>query len=395
MNIDTRMGVLPVGTTASSAAPPAVEKTARELNKTYLKLISNSEPFPWLNHDTRADGFNYPAKDLLRVMSMQSKAISVVSTVSTERSVAGSLTDSIEKNAQVLQDMLNQTAGGVLTFDFILERLFKGLSSKPLEGINVENMFVVAMLDVLPHLNETGLVDDLLASHITTLLELLGSGSHNSSNLSPAFFLFWTQEVWSGLSTIVNDPPFGPDSVLHKAMTLINGGNPITATMPNNLMLQIMNYDNVAAGGWYNASLDDFSPTVRMFLLRELMNKQVISLSEIDIVLAGTKAEIDQMFTEKLGADALTVLSWGGKWRIQTIHSGLPGGITQVIDYEPYITTPEALDLATTFPGRDLTKEDLKEINNIGDQVKMLMQSLKYWLTTLRDEQLAISRNIA
>ena len=42
-----------------------------------------------------------------------------------------------------------------------------------------------------------------------------------------------------------------------------------------------------------------------------------------------------------------------------------------------------------------MTKEDLKEINNIGDQVKMLMQSLKYWLTTLRDEQLAISRNIA
>lgn len=41
-----------------------------------------------------------------------------------------------------------------------------------------------------------------------------------------------------------------------------------------------------------------------------------------------------------------------------------------------------------------LGDEDTKEINRIGDNVKMIQQTLKYWYQILRDERLAIARNI-
>ncbi|MCG6364785.1 molecular chaperone, partial [Vibrio fluvialis] len=46
------------------------------------------------------------------------------------------------------------------------------------------------------------------------------------------------------------------------------------------------------------------------------------------------------------------------------------------------------------FPPRVLTDDELKKINRIGDNVKMIMQTLKYWFQILRDERVAIARNI-
>lgn len=72
-----------------------------------------------------------------------------------------------------------------------------------------------------------------------------------------------------------------------------------------------------------------------------------------------------------------------------------PEGVTDALDYVGTISSTFISDLVNQFSGRDLTKEDLTEINNIGDQVKMLMQTLKYWLTTVRDEQLSAARNMS
>lgn len=46
------------------------------------------------------------------------------------------------------------------------------------------------------------------------------------------------------------------------------------------------------------------------------------------------------------------------------------------------------------FPSRVLGDEDIKNINRIGDNVKMIMQTLKYWFQIMRDERVAIARNI-
>ncbi|TOM46265.1 hypothetical protein CGH79_14795, partial [Vibrio parahaemolyticus] len=46
------------------------------------------------------------------------------------------------------------------------------------------------------------------------------------------------------------------------------------------------------------------------------------------------------------------------------------------------------------FPSRELTEDEIEEVNRIGDQVKMLQQTLLYWLKICRDEQMAMAQNI-
>ncbi|AGB12615.1 molecular chaperone [Vibrio parahaemolyticus] len=46
------------------------------------------------------------------------------------------------------------------------------------------------------------------------------------------------------------------------------------------------------------------------------------------------------------------------------------------------------------FPARVLSDEELKLLNRIGDNVKMIMQTLKYWTQILRDERVAVAKNI-
>ncbi|HCF7797976.1 TPA: molecular chaperone, partial [Vibrio cholerae] len=50
--------------------------------------------------------------------------------------------------------------------------------------------------------------------------------------------------------------------------------------------------------------------------------------------------------------------------------------------------------LSQNYPKRILGDEDIKEINRLGDSVKMIMQTLKYWFQIMRDERVAIARNI-
>ena len=186
MNIDPNVGLSSVSATTSHTVLPAADETARELNKVYLKLVADSDQYPWLNSGARAADFNYSINDLLAVTSLQlqtgrqaSNMIAnlplSVERLATERSVTGSLVGSIEKNAETLNALLQQTAGGTVTFDFIVNQMFAGLSTRPLEGINVENLFVVGLLDLLPHLDAAA--SDPVKNNIGALLEWLGSGS--------------------------------------------------------------------------------------------------------------------------------------------------------------------------------------------------------------------------
>ncbi|HDZ9471120.1 TPA: molecular chaperone [Vibrio cholerae] len=58
------------------------------------------------------------------------------------------------------------------------------------------------------------------------------------------------------------------------------------------------------------------------------------------------------------------------------------------------IPIADLLDFFSGFPSRVLSDEELKQVNRIGDNVKMIMQTLKYWFQILRDERVAVARNI-
>ncbi|WP_052329016.1 hypothetical protein [Providencia sneebia] len=51
-------------------------------------------------------------------------------------------------------------------------------------------------------------------------------------------------------------------------------------------------------------------------------------------------------------------------------------------------------NLYQKFPSRELAEDELEEINRIGDQIKMIQQTLKYWNQLCSDQQLAMARNI-
>ncbi|EJU9794631.1 hypothetical protein AAHL06_004321 [Vibrio parahaemolyticus] len=52
------------------------------------------------------------------------------------------------------------------------------------------------------------------------------------------------------------------------------------------------------------------------------------------------------------------------------------------------------MDFFNNYPSRLLTDEEIKNINRIGDTVKMIQQTLKYWVQIMRDERMAVARNI-
>ncbi|EJI2332316.1 hypothetical protein IG524_17295, partial [Vibrio cholerae] len=71
-----------------------------------------------------------------------------------------------------------------------------------------------------------------------------------------------------------------------------------------------------------------------------------------------------------------------------------PSGVNQTVDFNGRLDSTWLSGLYVNFPSRVLGDEDIKNINRIGDNVKMIMQTLKYWFQIMRDERVAIARNI-
>ncbi len=408
MNIDPNAGLSAVGTATNYMALPAADETARELNKTYLKLLADSEQFPWLNAEGRATDFTYSPSDLLTVTSVQSQAARQATRLiadlplsaerlAAERSVTGSLAGSIEKNAQQLQIIMGWTQGGIGAFTAAINQMFNAYQGVNLQGIDYENLFQVGLLDVLINQDKYGFISTSFLEMVGATLEKTGSGSHNNWDYTPEQIGDMVDNVWRGLHTQIATGAIGPDALIYKVMEKISGGPP-TATMPAAFRNQFTAsvYNNPNDGGWITGSLTQLSPMSRIVLLSTVIASHEVSQAEITTFLTGSKAQLDQLVMAKTGKDALTIIFSSGRW--QDSHSpvsSLPPGVTQALDYDGWIDVTYLQQLYQNFPPKNLTKEDLREINNIGDQVKMLMQSLKYWLTTMRDEQLSISRNMS
>ncbi|EGR0366733.1 molecular chaperone, partial [Vibrio cholerae] len=82
------------------------------------------------------------------------------------------------------------------------------------------------------------------------------------------------------------------------------------------------------------------------------------------------------------------------KWQIQTGNADEGGHGGQVDWIGNGLDLDDLESIYSNFPSRILSDEDIKDINRIGDNVKMIMQTLKYWFQILRDERVAIARNI-
>ncbi|MCS6235364.1 hypothetical protein G3495_09550 [Shewanella baltica] len=346
--------------------------------------FTKSEPSPFQTLAT----FAAHQKDIVRSMVG----------LSSESAIASALAGSIEAYGSQLDIVNKWTSGGKPAFEAAIMQMFAAMKEGGINGIEYENMFQLVLLDVLSNSKEYGLEDANFLKELGTLLEKTGSGSHTNWDFTPEQLGAKVNNVWNALNSAIQGGKIPTDSIAYQAMSAMSGGN-ISSTTPTELSRRFTSsvYNDPNAGGWITGGLNDISPMARIVLLSALNGDQQVSADEVETILNGSKAEVDNLLTKLASMDAMAYLfsSKCPGWQNSSDTSKpLPPGVTQAFDYDGTIQAQYLTDLYKNFSPRQLTDEDIKEINRIGDQVKMIQQTLKYWLQICRDEQLAVARNI-
>ena len=335
---------------------------------------------------------------LLMVAAQQKQVVMAMAGQHSEAVIASALATSIEGYGSQLDIVNKWTSGGKPAFEAAIMQMFTAMKEGGINGIEYENMFQLVLLDVLSNSKEYGLEDANLLKELGTLLEKTGSGSHTNWDFTPEQLGAKVNNVWSTLNSAIQGGEIPTDSIAYQAMSAMSGGN-ISSTTPTELSRRFTSsvYNDPNAGGWITSGLNDISPMARIVLLSALNGDQTVSAAEVETILTGSKAEVDGLLTKLANMDAMAYLfsaKCPGWQNSSDTNKPLPPGVTQAFDYDGTIQAQYLTDLYKNFSPRQLTDEDIKEINRIGDQVKMLQQTLKYWIQVCRDEQMAFARNI-
>lgn len=264
-------------------------------------------------------------------------------------------------------------------------------------------------------------------------------------------------EVWKKISQQIGNGKIPGDSLTARLMLFIsqNGNgdnNSISTSLPssiyNNLYTannsgQVVSAEqgfyNSASGGWITENNNHMSPLMRLTLMSYILkDKGELSTPHVNIIMYGSLKEINELYKELFkvsdaggerqsgtsGTPAENVYLYIIRWNkdsssvtppvdAPTNIPGLeqdnkgwqnsaaghnannrPNGVTISLDFAGELNTNWLKDLSENYPPRILGDEDIKEINRLGDSAKMIMQTLKYWFQIMRDERVAIARNI-
>ena len=116
------------------------------------------------------------------------------------------------------------------------------------------------------------------------------------------------------------------------------------------------------------------------------------TISKVEKDLEKIDPAIALLDKQPANSEVLAMVSAHQKQVVQSMFSINPENaiaLTLAASIEAYGKQLEGIQVRTE--GGTAVDE---EINRIGDQVKMLQETLKYWLSVIRDEQLSIARNI-
>ncbi|MGT0150779.1 hypothetical protein ACT691_20650 [Vibrio metschnikovii] len=302
-----------------------------------------------------------------------------------EEAIALLLAKSIETYAKRLQEIQDST-GGKAAFSDALQIMFDSLIKKGTpSGHDLENIFQLAIMDFMSNEYED-LTPDLkeVMSHF---LESTGSGSHG------------VHEGWNGPHFANNvDKLFDfmlthapEDSLCRKALNTINKDS-LKSQLKNNFdneggFVGLNDYDKKPSHG--------LSPMLRIAITAAYLKNNPLELKDVNLLLTGSMADLNAYInsnTEYSSAMEFFANDDSGPgegWRIVDQDG------RKVIDWEGIGLSIEYFEgIYNHFPQRILTEDELKEVNRIGDQVKMLQETLKYWLSIMRDERLSTVRNI-
>ncbi|AQS37663.1 MULTISPECIES: hypothetical protein [Shewanella] len=353
--------------------------------------VNLAQILPFTPNDTE------PTQVLAAIATHQKQLVAAMVSQNSESAIALALAGSIEAYGKQLEVIQGWTNGGVAMFESALWLMLADLEEGGIQPEELEDVFQIALLEVMINPEKYGLTDwyEKNKEDISHILESTGSGSHGLHEANydtPKELADVTRKLYEGILSNGNIPE---GSLLDQAMDGLEaagGANELCGQIENNY------YQDY---GWWDSGASDFSPMLRLFILSESLSQHsTMTQEEVELILNGSVADIDNYINKTFGPGSLgplTTLSWfcdSTNWQLQEGYN-YPGGHTSQVDWKgDGININDLVSLYTNFPQRALTDEELKEVNRIGDQVKMLQQTLKYWIQICRDEQMAIARNI-
>lgn len=357
------------------------------------------------------------SENLMVALKAQREAINTAPQVDTETAISNSLLEGINNSALELEILNGWTEGGKAMFSSIISGISDNiLKDGKVEGIELEDMLQLVLLEAMVNQDKYGLTEYFkepdVKESVEHLLESIGSASHGLHEYE------WANEQTLAVAAVYvidelfknNPPPKG--SLLDKLITEagFNKEEKITE-----LYKQIK--DNYHKGdGWLiydNNPVDNtkkaekVSPLIAMMITSDILKeKPDITKDQMNKLLSQNITEIESVmkdvFKDKEGFQS--VRKWierndqqsnsGDKWQIQPGEADKGGHGGQLDWVGNGLNIKDLENIYNNFPSRVLSDEDIKDINRIGDNVKMIMQTLKYWFQILRDERVAIARNI-
>ncbi|EGQ8180839.1 TPA: hypothetical protein ACN343_004460 [Vibrio parahaemolyticus] len=360
---------------------------------------------------------NADLKTLSDTVNNQRSALNLISSRNAEVDIANSLQDSIDDYAKELELIGMWVEGGKGGFYVALDKIANNLFNQ--SSPSYEDLFQVALIDVLINSMDYGLESDAnFMQYLSWCIEYIGTGQHNTwiddlptppsmveevnnHGINNGNLKKIAENVWGRIHQQISSGAIPESSLAYRAMLKISGNGQISSNLPATLgsKLDKDNYFNANSGGWITTTNNNMSPMMRLMLLTQALGDDDLSKAELETILTGTLQEVNNLTNSKfqkhpyeyiLGKDPI----WQDSEHTGAVGANTPSGVDITLDYNGSLNQQYLTSLYQNHPSRVLGDDEITDINRIGDTVKMIQQTLKYWIQIMRDERMAVARNI-
>ncbi|GFK35427.1 molecular chaperone [Vibrio cholerae] len=342
--------------------------------------------------------------DLIFVLEKQREAVKAVSPRNTETDISNALLGSIDEAALKLELLNAWTEGGVDVIAPMLDMMLSNITNDGrIEGTEIEDVIQIILMDLMINNKTEGISQD----EIAWLTEFIGSGAHKDRIADTGIT---QQKLIDAMKKVYQKGLEDENSIAAKAAQILfntygrDVENKISEVMnpetywsdKNGFYLGNDGYSQENEMGDENCTR--LSPVLRLIVLSTAARKDNdLSPNDWDKILQSTPKEIERILNDNI-FDFIILNTGDNKWQIFNPEQSGGAHFGQDRWWLDYIGTgidfSYLSEMFDKFPSRVLTDDELKQINRIGDNVKMIMQTLKYWFQILRDERVAIARNI-
>lgn len=387
---------------------PNKQSLAMRLNKINLLIESAEQDDNKLETNKSSVTSNDASQQsevLMAVSVRQSQIVEQMVSSNPESEISCLLASGIEAYSKKLEDINAWTEGGIAVITPLLSEMEESIfADDKVEGTEYEDLVQIMIIDIM--INGHGDVDlpsdwDEMAGYF---LESAGSGGHSPMlNVTPSEFAGFMEEVYDVSLQLP------ADRLAHQV------ASEIKKNYYEGFDSYVTNMDDESY--WSNSEgfIDGFdgdkekdygtvesstkiSPFLKLVVISTATSStEGLSAEDYDAIARAesvdeVKKEIGdpKSMSEWICDNNKDVDVWQG-----TGLDGVDGDGEKWMNFPGYGINPSYLEkLFVDFPSRDLTEDEIKQVNDIGDQVKVLQQALLYWLKVCRDEQLASARQI-